>query len=166
MATRGFNYEEGGAVRKIETFPQIERPRRERERREVERPTPVKKSKTYKKAAKEAQQSAGFDLKYTIVLALMVLAVVVSCVIMLSVQTSVESKEKRIESLQEELQDIQADNDAFENKLDSMYSLEDIYTIATGELGMVYSENGQIRYYENEQGDYVKQYSDVPETAD
>ena len=46
-----------------------------------------------------------------------------------------------------------------------MYSLEDVYTIATSELGMVYSENGQIRYYENEQGDYVKQYSDVPETT-
>ena len=56
-------------------------------------------------------------------------------------------------------------NAAFENKLNSMYSLEDVYTIATGELGMVYSENGQIRYYENEQGDYVKQYSDVPETT-
>ena len=158
--TRNFYVEEGGAVRKVEAFPS-------RERR-VRRPEPAPKkrgTKTYKKAAREAQQSAGFDLKYTIILAVMVLAVVVSCVVMLSVQSSVESKEKRIESLQEELQDIQADNAAFENKLNSMYSLEDVYTIATSELGMVYSENGQIRYYENEQGDYVKQYSDVPETT-
>ena len=160
MASRKYYIEEGGAVRKVEAFPKRER---------VRRPEPARKkkraSKTYKKAAKEAQKSAGFDLKYTLILAVMVLAVVVSCVVMLSVQSSVESKEKRIESLQEELQDIQADNAAFENKLNSMYSLEDVYTIATGELGMVYSENGQIRYYENEQGDYVKQYSDVPETT-
>ncbi len=156
---RNFYVEEGGAVRKIETFP-----RRERVRKPVAAPK-KRGSKTYKKAAREAQKSAGFDLKYTVILAVMVLAVVVSCVVMLSVQSSVESKEKRIESLQVELQDIQADNAAFENKLNSMYSLEDVYTIATSELGMVYSENGQIRYYENEQGDYVKQYSDVPETT-
>ncbi|MCR5543242.1 MAG: cell division protein FtsL, partial [Eubacterium sp.] len=61
---------------------------------------------------------------------------------------------------------VQADNSAYENSLNNMYSLEDIYTIATNELGMVYSQNGQIVYYEQEQGDYVKQYSDVPATSD
>ena len=92
--------------------------------------------------------------------------VILSCVIMLTVQGSVENKERKIESLQEEIQDMEADNTAYENKLNSMYSLEDVYNIATGELGMVYSENGSIIYYENEQGDYVKQYGDVPKTAD
>jgi chaperonin GroEL (HSP60 family) len=41
-------------------------------------------------------------------------------------------------------------------------SLEDIYKIAVGELGMVYSQNGQVIYYDGQMDDYVKQYSDIP----
>ncbi|MCR5226458.1 MAG: hypothetical protein K6E27_04540 [Eubacterium sp.] len=149
--------EEGNAVRKTVAVPKRQ-----------ERPAPSRRRqrKTFKKSAIKAEQSMGFDLRYTVVLALMLVMVILSCVIMLTVQGSVENKERKIESLQEEIQDIEADNTAYENKLNSMYSLEDIYNIATGELGMVYSENGSIIYYESEQGDYVKQYSDVPKTAD
>jgi len=149
--------EEGGAVRRTVAVPERQG-----------RPVPRKKRyrRTFRKSAIKAEQSMGFDLRYTLVLAFMLVMVILSCVIMLTVQGSVENKERRIESLQEQIQDIEADNIAYENKLNSMYSLEDIYNIATGELGMVYSENGSIIYYENEQGDYVKQYSDVPKTAD
>ena len=53
MASRNYYIEEGGAVRKVEAFPKRER---------VRRPEPARKkkraSKTYKKAAKEAQKSA------------------------------------------------------------------------------------------------------------
>lgn len=156
--TREMYIEEGNAVRKTVAVP----------RRQEERPVPRKRRgrKTYKRSAIKAEQSMGFDLKYTLVLAIMLVMVILSCVVMLTVQGGVENKERKIESLQEEIQDIEADNTAYENKLNSMYSLEDIYNIATGELGMVYSENGSIIYYENEQGDYVKQYGDVPKTAD
>jgi hypothetical protein len=47
-----------------------------------------------------------------------------------------------------------------------MYSLDDIYKVATRELGMVYSQNGQIIRYDKQEDDYVKQYSDVPKTVD
>ena len=158
MATRvrDLYIEEGGAVRRLQPAPSPER-----------RPSarPRKKGKTYTKAAKKAEQSKGFDLRYTLVLATMLIMVIVSCVIMLAVQGSVESKERKIESIQQQIQDVQADNAAYENKLESMYSLDDIYTIATNELGMVYSENGAIIYYEDAQGDYVKQYDDVTKTT-
>ena len=85
---------------------------------------------------------------------------------MITVHEKVESKESKIEALQIEIQNIEDDNIAVANKLDGMYSLEDIYSIATGELGMVYSENGSILYYDQEQGDYVKQYGDVPKTTE
>ena len=155
---RNFYIEEGGAVRKIQVVPE---PRR----READRPRRRKANRTYSKAAKKAEQSKGFDLRYTLVLATMLVMVIISCVIMLAVQGSVESKERKIESIQQEIQDIQADNAAYENKLESMYSLDDIYTIATNELGMVYSQNGSIIYYEDAQDDYVKQYGDVPKTT-
>ena len=155
---RNYYIEEGGAVRKIQVVPE---PRR----READRPRRRKANRTYSKAAKKAEQSKGFDLRYTLVLATMLVMVIISCVIMLAVQGSVESKERKIESIQQEIQDIQADNAAYENKLESMYSLDDIYTIATNELGMVYSQNRSIIYYEDAQDDYVKQYGDVPKTT-
>ena len=69
----------------------------------------------------------GFTL-----LSLMFIVMIISCVIMLTVQGSVETKERKIENLLEELQSLQADNSASENSLNNMYSLEDIYSIATG----------------------------------
>jgi cell division protein FtsL len=150
-------YIDGSVVRKRETAV----PKRRVEPARV----PQRRPKTYKKAARKAENSKGFDLRYTLLLSVMFVVMIVSCVIMLTVQGSVETKERKIENLQEELQSLQADNSAYENSLNNMYSLEDIYSIATGELGMVYSQNGQIRYYESAEGDYVKQYGDVPKTS-
>lgn len=150
-------YIDGSVVRKRETAV----PKRRVEPVRV----PQRRPKTYKKAARKAENSKGFDLRYTLLLSVMFVVMIVSCVIMLTVQGAVETKERKIENLQEELQSLQADNSAYENSLNNMYSLEDIYSIATGELGMVYSQNGQIRYYESAEGDYVKQYGDVPKTS-
>ena len=148
-------YVDGSTVRRIAP-----------EREIVERPVRKRKSRTYRGAAAKAEGSLGFDLSYMLVLSIMLIIMIISCVVMLSVQGSVESKEKNIESLQRELESVQADNDAYEDSLNNMYSMDDIYTIATGELGMVYSQNGQIIKYDKEEGDYVKQYSDVPRTVD
>ncbi|MCR5215035.1 MAG: hypothetical protein K6E10_11525 [Eubacterium sp.] len=161
---REMYYEDGNTVRRYEAYP--ESPRRRREDYPQEERTSRRRNVSYEGAARKAEESKGFDLKYTAVLVFMLLMVVASCVVMITVQTEVDAKEKKIDSLRESIQNIEADNAAYENKLDSMYSLEDIYSIATGELGMVYSQNGQIIYYEQENGDYVKQYNDVPKTVD
>ncbi len=157
MARERYYFEEGGAVRE-EVAP--------RRRRQVEQPEPRRKGKSYDKAAEKAEQSRGFDFGYTLVLVFMIGVAIVACAIMITVHEKVESKESKIEALQIEIQNIEDDNIAVANKLDGMYSLEDIYSIATGELGMVYSENGSILYYDQEQGDYVKQYGDVPKTTE
>ena len=152
---REMYYIDGSTVRKV-------KPDRER----VQRPARRKRSRTYEKAAVTAESSLGFDMGYMLVLSVMLIVMIVSCVVMLSVQGNVEHKERNIESLQRELESVQADNDAYEDSLNNMYSLDDIYKIATGELGIVKTKNGQIIHYEKEDGDYVKQYSDVPKTVD
>lgn len=153
---RDMYYVEGSTVRKV-AVPEPERVRSPRRR---------KKTKTYRKAAEKAENSLGFDMGYLLVLSIMLILMIASCVIMLSVQGNIEAKERNIESLQRELESIQADNDAFEDSLNNMYSLDDIYKVATSELGMVYSQNGQIIRYDKQEDDYVKQYSDVPKTVD
>ncbi len=160
MARDRYYYEVGGAIREEAA------PRRRRQEEQEQPRKQQKKGKSYDKAAEKADLSRGFDFRYTLVLVFMIGVAIAACAIMITVHEKVESKEVQIEALQEKIKNIEDDNIAVENKLDGMYSLEDIYTIATGELGMVYSENGSILYYDQEQGDYVKQYGDVPKTTE
>ena len=55
-------------------------------------------------------------------------------------------------------------NAEYSSGLDSMTDLDEIYKIATTELGMVYSKPGQTVYYPQNSDDYVIQYKNVPET--
>jgi len=45
-----------------------------------------------------------------------------------------------------------------------MTDLDEIYKIATTELGMTYSKPGQTVYYSQNSDDYVVQYKNIPET--
>ena len=47
-------------------------------------------------------------------------------------------------------------------RINSNINLEEIKQVAIGEFGMVYAEEGQIVFYENEGSDYVRQIADIP----
>ena len=156
---RTMYYTEGSVVRKRDVY--VAEPARRPERR----PDVHRRPKTYREAAEKAEKSLGFDSGYMALVSIMTIVMIISCVVMLKIQSDVTVSERRILSLQNQLQTIQSDNIAYENSLNNMYSLEEIYNVATGELGMVYSQNGQVIYYESSLDDYVTQYKDVPETG-
>ena len=124
---RNMYYVDGSTVRRVgyrEAYPQ-ERPAY------PERPVhqPRKQPVTYRRAAIRAEKSLAFDLRYTLLLTAMFAIMIASCIVMLYVQGEVNSRERRITSLQQQIQTITADNAAYENNLNGMYSLEDIYKI-------------------------------------
>ena len=135
-------------------------------RREPEQ-TPAKKKKTrivtYPKAAVQAEKSLYFDRGYLVVLMLAALIMIASLGVMVYLQGRVDDRERNIRILQYELQEVRSDNSAYADSLESKYSLDKIYEVATKDLGMVYSQKGQIVYYEKANEDYVKQLRDVPE---
>ena len=98
----------------------------------------------------------------TFFLAFAMVIMIFSCANMIMMESKIDSKKNEISSLQSEIRDMKADNEAFENSLSDSYTLEEIYNIAVNELGMVYSEKGQIVYYDTANEDYVNQYQDVP----
>lgn len=53
-------------------------------------------------------------------------------------------------------------NDTKYDETMASVDLEKIKDIAINELGMVYAEQGQIINYNSQDGDYVRQYEDVP----
>ena len=132
------------------------------EQRRVRRTAAVAQPVTYRVSAIKARKSLAFDFKYTMFLVLAMAVMIFSCANMLMMENRIDSKKNNISNLQSEIRDMKEDNEAFENSLSDSYTLEEIYNIAVNELGMVYSEKGQIVYYDTANEDYVNQYQDVP----
>lgn len=152
--TRSMYYIEGSAVRKIDAMPErYNRPER------TKRVAP--KQVTVTPAALD--RALAFDFKYAVFVVAAVLIMVSACVTMLYMESKVSSQKSNINSLQSQLETMQADNASYKSNIEGMYTLDQIYDVATNELGMVYARSGQIVYYQGADEDYVKQYQDVPE---
>ncbi|MBQ9232886.1 MAG: hypothetical protein IJ167_02465 [Lachnospiraceae bacterium] len=149
-------YIEGSTVRKVREVPErIERPKHQ--------PNQKVEPKRERKITKKADRALAFDFRYTMFVMASILIVVCACLFMLHMESQISEKKNHINNMENELEALEDDNAALKLSLESMYSLDDIYDVATNELGMVYAKKGQIVYYESANEDYVKQYQDVPE---
>lgn len=83
---------------------------------------------------------------------------------MLKLMADVKEEKNEVSTLQSQLNEQLNVNAEYSSGLDSMTDLDEIYKIATTELGMVYSKPGQTVYYPQNSDDYVIQYKNVPET--
>lgn len=142
-------YEVGSAVRRLNREEHIEqRPRL------VEHPTP------------ERKLSVGLGIDAISMLLLMgaIVATLFVCVNYLKVQSDIVQLNKAITGLENEIEQVKKENNALEATMDTeMYDLEYVYNIAVGVLGMVYPNNNEIVYYDNEAKGYFRQYQDIPD---
>lgn len=130
--------------------------------------TPEKRQQPQtKKVAKpvpaQAQKALAFNFGYTVYVVMAVAIMMGACFMMLVMDSKLTEKKQNIANLETQLEALKDENTAYKVKLENMYSLDDVYDIATNELGMVYAKKGQIVYYDSANEDYVKQYQDVPE---
>ena len=84
---------------------------------------------------------------------------------MLKLMADVKEGKNEVSTLQSQLNEQLNVNAEYSSGLDSMTDLDEIYKIATTELGMVYSKPGQTVYYPQNSDDSVIQYKNVPETT-
>ena len=84
------------------------------------------------------------------------------CCNYLRVQSSVTSKMKRIESMESKVEKLRNENDALETRINVYVNLDNVYEIATQELGMVYASKDQVITYDKTESEYVRQYEDIP----
>ena len=157
-------YIDGSTVRKVRHVPEVtERPRRNPARTPQRTPQRKADSEEQKRISAKADRALAFDMRYTMFVMASVFIIIAACVFMLHMEASINEKKTNINALESELESIEDDNAALKLSLESMYSLDQIYDVATNELGMVYAKKGQIVYYESANEDYVKQYQDIPE---
>ena len=85
-----------------------------------------------------------------------------SCILLLSTASEITAQRREIKNLKTEISELQTKNDSDEVYLDKSVDLDEIYRIATEELGMSYPDSDQVIYYEMPNQGYVRQYDDIP----
>ncbi len=144
-------YENGSAARQLK--PQWEQEEIRRPRR-VEQPEIQKKVKI----------GQGIDLISSLFLMAAIVATLFVCVNYLKVQSDVVQLNKAISGLEKQISGLEKENDALAAVLENeKYDLETVYQMAVGVLGMVYPNNNEVIYYNNESEGYFRQYQDIPE---
>ena len=182
MAANRRYYIDGSTVRKIEDMPEKQVRRTSDEVRgntvrkasalpaEPERRKPVRKArpKTRKKRSRlfRRNQDVSFrrELGYSVFSLVIVGLMVLAGYNYLSLAADVRADKSEISALQKELTNQKNANSEYKSRLEASVDLDEIYKIATQELGMVYSKPGQTVYYSKNSEDYVVQYKDIPET--
>ncbi|MDD6283527.1 MAG: cell division protein FtsL [Oribacterium sp.] len=165
---------DGNTVRK--ELPQIQKPRRSPG---TKRKT-GKKQHTYMQLDRQrilseremdhrAQQerlrgkAVSVDAPFLFVLIAASLCTLALCFNYIQLQTSINYRMSSIEQKKQQLEQLKSENDALQSSIDTAVDLNEIYRIATQELGMVYAGNDQVITYNKTESEYVRQYEDIPE---
>jgi cell division protein FtsL len=160
-------YIDGSTVRKLDAAPakKYEEPSRPQVKPNREPSEPVRKRKAVKNTQSVRQKDRRWvdELKYGMFLTCVVICAVGLCFFILKLNADVKEGKNEVSRLQSQLNEKLSANAEYSSGLDSMTDLDEIYKIATTELGMVYSKPGQTVYYSQNSDDYVVQYKDIPD---
>ena len=110
---------------------------------------------------KNRERAHHMNFGYVLFLALAMLVAGYVLIGYIQVQADLTAQLEQIASLESELNYLKLYNEDELARINSNINLEEIKQVAIGELGMVYAEEGQIVFYENEGSDYVRQYADI-----
>ena len=107
-------------------------------------------------------RATAFGWGYVLFVAVATAIVLFAAISLLSVRSDIVSTQRQVEKAEEQLQKLRAENNAKEIYLNKSIDLNEVYRIATEELGMVYPSADQVIYYDRSDGGYVRQYEDTP----
>lgn len=117
------------------------------------------------RVVKNRNRAMSISPAYAVFLTAAAVCAVLICVLYLNLQSEVVSRSENVTAMQEQLADLtEANNTAYNSAADSV-NLETVRDRAMNEMGMVYAAQGTIVEYDSPEGDYVKQYNDIPESG-
>ena len=141
------SYIEGNTVRKLNVVEELQKP--------LDRKT------EYQSQAGNRQNVLYMNLGYVLFLigALAVAAIILMSYIRL--QSDIITSVQQISRLESQLNDLKLSNDEDYARAVSSVDLEEIRSVAIGELGMKYAKEGQIINVSGEGTDYVRQLAEI-----
>ena len=147
-------YVYGNAVRQAEPLP-----------KRVPEAQPEQRRQMSRQVAKNRHRAKSISPAYAVFLAAAAVCAVLVCMVYLSLQSEVVSRSEKVASMQEQLADLTEANDTAYNAAADSVNLVTVRDRAMNELGMVPEAEGSVVEYDRPSGEYVKQYSDIPESG-
>ncbi len=147
-------YVYGNAVRQAEPLPKRMTEAQPKQRRQMSR-----------QVAKNRHRAMSISPAYAVFLAAAAVCAVLVCMVYLSLQSEVVSRSEKVTAMQEQLADLTEANDTAYNAAADSVNLVTVRDRAMNELGMVPETEGAVVEYDRPTGEYVKQYSDIPESG-
>ena len=102
------------------------------------------------------------DIPYLAMLILASCCTLFLCFNYINLKTQINSRISSIEQKEQQLDKLKSENNALQNSIDTSVDLNEIYRVATQELGMVYAGEKQVITYDKTESEYVRQYEDIP----
>ena len=147
-------YVYGNVVRQAEPLPKKEPDVRLQEPKRISR-----------QVAKNRHRAMSISPAYAVFLTAAAACAVLVCMLYLELQSEVVSRSEHVTAMQEQLADLtEANNTAYNAAADSV-NLVTVRDRAMNELGMVLASEGVVVEYDSPTEEYVKQYSDIPESG-
>lgn len=151
-------YISGSAAPKLQPVPtivpEIERRQRD-EAKEQRRREQLKRQQRINSVSHK-------NLLYTLTVTGIVMVIFLVCWQYLHLQAEVKAASTEVSKLQSQLNELKLENDEMQVNIDANIDYDNIYRIATEELGMVFPKKNQVINYDAGISEYVKQYDDIP----
>ena len=126
---------------------------------------PEQRRQMSRQVAKNRHRAKSISPAYAVFLAAAAVCAVLVCMVYLSLQSEVVSRSEKVTAMQEQLADLTEANDTAYNAAADSVNLVTVRDRAMNELGMVPEAEGSVVEYDRPSGEYVKQYSDIPESG-
>lgn len=124
---------------------------------------PQQPAEVSQETRKNRERALQMNLGYVLFLAAAAVITVFVCVNFLQLHAVNTLLQEEVASLEASLDSAILENDSDYNRVMNSVDLEYVKEVATEELGMGLASSDQIVTYEVEDGDYVRQYSEIPE---
>lgn len=118
-------------------------------------------TKKIKKNKTKAVRHQVSNPAYTFILTSVIITTLVVTVVLLKTQFIVTDQAEKLIQLQQDLVEIKKTNDQIESDIQVSVNMEEVYRIATEELGMVQAGKDNIKYIQAKDLTYTVQYADV-----
>lgn len=149
-------YTEGNAVRRVRPDSDVyENPLREERRRQSKR-----------SSRKSQKELSSINMASCVILIFAITITLFTCIDFIKIQAEVSSLNKSIIQSEKELSNLKDENRIHKAQLDASVDLNEIYDVASNELGMVVPNDNQVIYFESVKSGFVKQYENIPASAE
>ena len=140
-------YVVGNTVRKLNVVEEIQ--------------NPVQQKPVNHTVRKNREKALYMNLGYVLFLVAALASAAIILISYIQIQAEITLSVKNIAAMESELNDLRLTNDENYARAASSVDLEEIRSVAIGELGMRYAKEGQIINVSGEGNDYVRQLADI-----